>query len=62
MVLAELGRKITTALQKFNRTTIINEEAVNGCLKEITNALIGSDIAVRYVVKMRENIFNKFKN
>lgn len=25
MVLAELGRKITSALQKFNKTTVINE-------------------------------------
>jgi len=33
MVLAELGRKITTALQKFNRTTVINEDAVKDCLK-----------------------------
>ena len=62
MVLAELGRKITTALQKFNRTTVINEDAVKDCLKEICNALLGSDIDVRYVMKMRENILNKFKN
>lgn len=33
MVLAELGRKITTALQRFNKTTVINEEAVKECLK-----------------------------
>lgn len=62
MVLAELGRKITTALQKFNRTTVINEDAVKDCLKEICNALLSSDIDVRYVMKMRENILNKFKN
>jgi hypothetical protein len=28
MVLAELGRKITSALQKLNKTTNIDEEAV----------------------------------
>lgn len=61
MVLAELGRKITSALQKFNKTTVINEEAMKQCLKEICNALLGSDIDVRYVMKLRENIMNKFK-
>lgn len=33
MVLAELGRKITSALQKFNKTTVINEDAIKECLK-----------------------------
>ncbi len=33
MVLAELGRKITTALQKLNKTTVIDEEVVKDCLK-----------------------------
>lgn len=27
MVLADLGRKITSALQKFSKTTVINEDA-----------------------------------
>jgi len=62
MVLAELGKKITHALQKFNKTSVINEEAVNECLKEICNALIGSDIDVKYVIKLRVNIMQKFKH
>ena len=53
MVLADLGRKITSALQKFNKTTVIDEEAVKECLKEIRNALLSSDIDVRYVMKLR---------
>lgn len=61
MVLAELGRKITSALQKFKNTTVINEEAIKECLKEICNALLSSDIDVRYVMKLRENIMKKFK-
>jgi signal recognition particle subunit SRP54 len=48
-------------LQKFNKTTVINEEVVKDCLKEICNALLSSDIDVRYVMKLRENIMNKFK-
>jgi signal recognition particle subunit SRP54 len=62
MVLAELGRKITGALQKLSKTTVIDEEAVKACLQEICNALLGSDIDVRYVMKLRENILKKFKN
>ena len=53
MVLAELGKKITSALQKLNKTTTIDEEVVKECLKEICNALLSSDIDVRYVMKLR---------
>ena len=53
MVLADLGRKITSALQKLNKKTLIDEEAVKECLQEICNALLASDIDVRYVMKMR---------
>lgn len=28
----------------------------------ICNALLGSDINVKYVMKLRENVMNKFKN
>ena len=62
MVLAELGRKITGALHKLNKSTVVDEEAVKECLKEICNALIASDIDIKYVFKLRENILNKFKN
>ena len=61
MVLAELGRKISTALQKFSKTTVIDDEAVKECLKEICNALLASDIDVRYVMKLRQNITDKLK-
>ena len=62
MALAELGRKITGALHKLNKTTVIDEQAVQDCLKEICNALIASDIDIKYVFKLRENILNKFRN
>lgn len=61
MVLADLGRKITSALHKLNKTTVIDESAVNDCLKEISNALMASDIDIKYVIKLRQNIMNKFK-
>ncbi len=61
MVLADLGRKITSALHKLNRQTVVDEEAISECLKEICNALIASDISVQYVFKLRQNILNKLK-
>jgi hypothetical protein len=33
MVLADLGRKITSALHKLNKQTVVDETAVQECLK-----------------------------
>uniref|UniRef100_A0A8D3DYM8 Signal recognition particle SRP54 helical bundle domain-containing protein n=1 Tax=Scophthalmus maximus TaxID=52904 RepID=A0A8D3DYM8_SCOMX len=35
MVLADLGRKITSALRSLSNATIINEEVLNAMLKEV---------------------------
>lgn len=51
MVLAELGQKITSALNKLNRVTVIDEDVLNECLKDITTALLQSDVNVKYVLK-----------
>nr|WAB24461.1 signal recognition particle 54 kDa protein [Propylea japonica] len=56
MVLADLGRKITTALQSLSKATIINEEVLNGMLKEICAALLEADVNIRLVKKLRENV------
>lgn len=56
MVLAELGRKITTALRSLNNATVINEEVLNAMLKEICSALLEADVNVRLVKKLRENV------
>ena len=40
MVLAELGQKISGALSKLNKVTVIDEAVLNDCLKEITTALL----------------------
>jgi signal recognition particle subunit SRP54 len=53
MVLAELGQKITSALNKLNRVTVIDEEVLNECLKDITTALLQSDVNVKYVLKYK---------
>ncbi|GBP24288.1 Signal recognition particle 54 kDa protein [Eumeta japonica] len=56
MVLADLGRKITTALQSLSRATIINEEVLNSMLKEICAALLEADVNIRLVKNLRENV------
>ena len=56
MVLAELGRKITTALRSLNNATVINEEVLNAMLKEIVTALLEADVNIRLVKKLRENV------
>ncbi|CAF1014611.1 unnamed protein product [Brachionus calyciflorus] len=48
MVLADLGRKITT--------TVINEEALDNMLKEISRALIETDVNVKLVKQLRDNL------
>lgn len=55
MVLAELGQKITSALNKLNKVTVIDEDVLNECLKDITTALLQSDVNVKYVLKLKSN-------
>ncbi|XP_041351416.1 signal recognition particle 54 kDa protein [Gigantopelta aegis] len=56
MVLADLGRKITSALKSLSNATIINEEVLNGMLKEICAALLEADVNIRLVKALRENV------
>ncbi|KOX69003.1 Signal recognition particle 54 kDa protein [Melipona quadrifasciata] len=56
MVLADLGRKITSALRSLSNATVINEEVLNSMLKEICAALLESDVNIRLVKKLRENV------
>ena len=56
MVLADLGRKINAALHSLSKATVINEEVLNGMLKEICAALLEADVNIRLVKKLRENV------
>jgi len=56
MVLADLGRKITTALKSLSNATIINEEVLNEMLKTICAALLEADVNIRLVKQLRENV------
>ncbi|KAJ9600630.1 hypothetical protein L9F63_026231 [Diploptera punctata] len=56
MVLADLGRKITSALRSLSNATVINEEVLNAMLKEICTALLEADVNILLVKKLRENV------
>ncbi|EOA13257.1 hypothetical protein CARUB_v10026286mg [Capsella rubella] len=56
MVLAELGGRISRAIQQMNNVTIIDEKALNDCLNEITRALLQSDVSFPLVKDMQTNI------
>lgn len=56
MVLADLGRKITSALRSLGNATIINQDVLDTLLREVCTALIESDVNIRLVKQLRENV------
>lgn len=56
MVLADLGRKITTALRSLGNATIINQEVLDSLLDQIVRALISADVNINLVKKLRDNV------
>ena len=59
MVLAELGSKITRALATMKNSTVLDEQVIDDMLKEIQRALLESDVNVRMVLSLRENVKKK---
>lgn len=49
MVLTDLGRRITGALRQLNTAAVVDEEALDACLAEISKALLESDVNIRCV-------------
>jgi signal recognition particle subunit SRP54 len=47
MVLAELGEQISAALKKLNQASKIDDKLLDEILKEICNALMYSDVAIK---------------
>lgn len=56
MVLEALGSKISGALRKLTDTTVIDEETLSACLKEIAHALLEADVNIRSVAQLRKNV------
>jgi len=61
MVLADLGRKLNAALSSLNRAPIVDEKVLDATLKEITAALLESDVNVKLVASLRQKVKAKVK-
>ena len=44
MVLGDLGAKLSATLQKLQRTTVVDDEMLESILKDISRALLESDV------------------
>ncbi|KAG5728027.1 Signal recognition particle 54 kDa like protein [Termitomyces sp. T112] len=61
MVLADLGRKLNAALSSLNRAPVVDEKVLDATLKEITAALLESDVNVKLVASLRQKVKAKVK-
>ncbi|KJA27347.1 hypothetical protein HYPSUDRAFT_1098194 [Hypholoma sublateritium FD-334 SS-4] len=61
MVLADLGRKLNAALASLSRAPVIDEKVLDATLKEITSALLESDVNVKLVAQLRQKVKTKVK-
>lgn len=56
MVLADLGKKINSALGDLTRSNVVDEEVLDKLLKEICSALLESDVNVKLVSDLRKRM------
>ncbi|KAJ1950384.1 Signal recognition particle, partial [Linderina pennispora] len=56
MVLNELGARINGALQALSRESVIDDKALDALLRDICGALLESDVNVRLVQQLRQNV------
>jgi signal recognition particle subunit SRP54 len=56
MVLDDLGAKINSALKTLNGSSVIDDATLDHLLKDISKALLESDVNVKLVQKLRLNI------
>ncbi|EAR90817.1 signal recognition particle 54 kDa protein SRP54, putative (macronuclear) [Tetrahymena thermophila SB210] len=62
MVLNDLGKKINDALSNLNKDYHFDKQLLNKVLKDIQLALLQSDINVKYVKQLSDNILQKCNN
>lgn len=56
MVLAELGGKLQKALGDLSKSSTVDENVLDGLLKEVCNALLESDVNVALVASLRNRV------
>lgn len=61
MVLADLGRRLNQAFADLQRQPTVDEASVDLLLKEVCSALLASDVNVRLVQKLRQDVKDEIK-
>ncbi len=56
MVLADLGRKLTTALRSLGNSPVINEDVLKKCLKDVQSALLEADVNIKLVKQLTDGV------
>lgn len=59
MVLADLGRRINSAVQDLGKSNVVDEQALDALLKEVCSALLESDVNIKLVSKLRDDVKKK---
>ena len=61
MVLGDLSSRITSAIKSLGKSAVVDDEQIDACLKEISTALLQSDVNVKLVMTLRNAIRNQVK-
>jgi signal recognition particle subunit SRP54 len=56
MVLADLGRRLTSAIGELNRSPVVDEALLDATLKSVAAALLASDVNVKLVSQLRNRV------
>ena len=59
MVLGDLGEALTSAFAKLSRSSTVDEDTLKATLKDIAAALMRSDVNIKMVGRLRDNVMAK---
>nr|ODN89084.1 signal recognition particle protein SRP54 [Cryptococcus depauperatus CBS 7841] len=61
MVLADLGTRLTGALNQITRANVVDDSVIDAALKELCSALLEADVNVKLVASLRSKVKAKVK-
>lgn len=61
MVLADLGKRMTSALGQLSKASVVDDDAVESLLKELCSALLQADVNVKLVASLRTQCRQRIK-
>lgn len=61
MVLADLGRKLSSALKNFSSASVVDENTLKKVLNEVSMALLQADVNFKHVKKLKDNILMNYR-